>query len=439
MEVKVEELAPCKRKLEWVVPRDDVEEQLGEKLEEIRNTVIIPGFRRGRAPVGLLQKRFGDQIRDDVKQSLMASSFSEALEENGLTPLGEPEVDSGDIDAEEGLKVEATVNVKPAFEVEDYTQLTVTKPKGDVTDEMIDTQIERLRESKAVLKPIGDEGLVEDDEIAVDLEITAEGLDPVQEEDVDITLADPAVEGLEFTNLGTQLAGARIGESREVEAQTTDEFAVEDHRGKPVQVRLTVLDAKRKALPDLDDEFAKIYRMETMDELRSDIRERLSASSSQRATEALRRNLEDVLLGQYSFELPQDIVDLMAESTVMRERQRLESQGISPAQIDEHLEELRNAGEDVAMRQLKLTFIFEAIAEKEKIFVTDADVEQRIELMGRVYGMPAARFKREMEESGRLSSLRGQMRDDKTAEFLLDKVQLQEDEEAEAEAEEKEE
>lgn len=439
MEVKVEELAPCKRKLEWVVPRDDVEEQLGEKLDEIRNTVIIPGFRRGRAPVGLIQKRFGDQIRDDVKQALVASSYSEALEENDLTPLGEPKVDPGDLDAEEGLKVEATVNVKPTFELADYTQLQVTKPKGEVTDEQIDEQIERLRESKAVLKPIGDEGLVEDDEIAVDLEITAEGMDPVQEEDVDITLTDPAVEGLEFTDLGQQLAGAKVGESREVEAQTTDEFSVEEHRGQPVKVRLTVLDVKRKALPDLDDEFAKIYRMETMAELRDNIRERLSASSSQRATEALRRNLEDALLSQYSFELPQDIVDLMAESTVMRERQRLESQGITPAQIDEHLEELRNAGEDVAMRQLKITFIFEAIAEKEKIFVTDADVDQRIELLGRLHSMPAARLKREMEESGRLSTLRGQMRDDKTAEALLGKVQLQEDEEAEAEAEEKEE
>jgi len=427
MEFKVEELAPCKRKLEWVIPREDVEKELGEKVAELRTTVFIPGFRIGRAPLRLVEKRFGSQIQDDVKQSLLSSSCTKAYEENGLKPLGEPELESGDLDAEEGFKVQVTVSVKPTFDVQDYSGLKAKKPKDEVTEEALDRVIENMRESKAVLKPVGEEGIAADDEISADLEITAEGIEPVLQDDIDISLAAPATEGLEFTNLGEQIAGAKVNESREVDAQATDEFAVEEQRGKPVRVKLTILDAKRKTLPELDDEFAKTYRMETLDELRGNVRSRLAASMLQQSKQALHRNLEDALLDQYTFELPQDIVDVMAESMVLRERHRLESQGVSSGEIGEHAEAMRSAGEDSATRQLKLVFILEALAEKEKVFATDAEVDERIETMARVYGLPAARLKREMEDANRLSSLRSQMRDDKVIEFLLGKVQIEED------------
>ena len=426
MEVKVEELAPCKRKLEWVIEREEVEKELGEKVVELRNSVFIPGFRIGRAPLRLVEKRFGSQIQEDVKQSLVSSSCSKAFDEHGLKPLGEPEIESGDLDAEEGLKVQVTVNVKPTFDVQDCTALTINKPKDEVTEQAVDQALERLRESKAVLKPIGDEGIAAGDEITADLEITAEGVEPVKQDDIEIALADPAVAGLEFTGLGEALAGAKLGESRDVAAKATDEFAVEDQRGKPVGVKLTLMDAKRKTPPELDDEFAKIFRVETLAELRDDVRRRLADSLARQSREALRANLEAALLEQYTLELPQDIVDVMAESMVLRQRQRLESQGVPASEINQHLEELRNAGEDSATRQLKLVFILEAIADKEKIFVTDADVDERIEALARVYGMPAVRVKREMESANQISSLRSQMRDDKTAEFLLGKVQIEE-------------
>ena len=427
MEVKVEELAPCKRKLEWVIPREDVVKELGEKAADLRTTVFIPGFRIGRAPLRLVEKRFGSQIQDDVKQSLLSSSCTKAFEEHGLKPLGEPEIEAGEIDAEEGFKVQVTVNVKPTFDVVDYAALTVKKPKDEATEEAVDRVIENMRESKAVLKPIGEEGIGAHDEIAADLEITAEGIEPIRESDIDISLADPALDGLEFTNLGEQIAGAKVNESREVDAKATDEFEVEEHRGKPVRVKLTILDAKRKTLPELDDEFAKTYRMETLDELRGNVRSRVAASMAQRSQQALRTNLETALLDQYTFELPQDIVDVMAESMVLRERQRLESQGVSSGEIGGHIEAMRTAGEDSATRQMKLVFILEALADKEKVFVTDAEVDERIEMMARVYGVPTARLKREMEDANSISSTRNQMRDDKVIEFLLGKVQIEEE------------
>ena len=435
MEVKVEELAPCKRKLEWVIPPEAVQSELDEKLQDLRSTVLIPGFRPGRAPVGLIQKRFAEQIRDDVRQSLLSSSCTEAFKQEGLTPLGEPEMDAGDMDAEQGFAISVTVNVKPSFEVQDYAAITIAKPAGEVTDELVQQQLDRMRESKAVLSPLGEGGLAADDEIACDLEITGEGIEePVRQDDVDIPLSHPAVPGLEFADLGKQIEGAALNESREVEATATDDFEVEAARGKPVKVKVTILDAKRKSLPDLDDEFAKIYRMETLDELKDSIRSQLESATSQRTRQTLRERLEEALLDQYSFEMPQEIVDMMAESTVMRERQRMESQGVAPGEIDSRMEELRGAGEDYAVRQFKTMLILEAIAEKEKVFVTESDVQQRIEIMARGYAMTPVQMRHMLDSNDRLSSMRNQMRDDKTLDMLLEKITITEEDEAESAA-----
>ncbi len=433
-DIKVEEVGPCKRKVELLIPPALIEKEMQEKLVELRDTVAVPGFRRGKAPLALLKKRFGTQLKDDVRESLLASQSQEAFDANDIKPLGAPQVDAGDLDAEEGFKITVTVNVKPTFEIKDYAELTVEKPKSEVTDEMVEQTIERMREEKAVLKPIGDEGLAAGDEFAGDVEITGEGIDPVTEDDVDIALDEPVVPGVDFENLAEQMAGAKEGDTVEVDATANDEFPVEEHRGKPVKVKITVLDAKRKTLPEADDEFAKIYRVDTMDDLRARIRERMKSEMDRNARGALRQSIENALLDQYDFDMPDDIVEGMAESIVQRTRRRMESQGMPPGEVEARAEEMRNMGEDQAQRQLKLYFILEAIAEKEHIYVTEDEVAQRIQLMAQVYNTPPARLEHELEEGGQLSSLRSEMRDGKTIDFLLEKANVVEVDPAQAES-----
>ncbi len=424
-EIQVEDLGPCKKKLVITVPKERVEKELEEKLIELRNTVAIPGFRRGKAPLRLLDKRFGKQIKEDVRESLAESELQEALKSHDLTPFGAPEVSAGELDAEEGFKLEVTVNVKPQFEVKDYAELQVEKPVSEVSDEEVEAVLNRMREQKAVLKPIGEDGLAEGDEVSADLTISGEGFEPREEEDVDFVLdGELEIQGVTIEGAAAALQGAKVGEEREAEGVAGDDFPVAEARGKPVKVRFRILDAKRKSLPELDDEFAKIYRCETLEELRGSIRSELESQKARAAEQVLRRNLQDALLAQYDFDLPEDVVEMMTEQIVQRTRRRLESQGVSPGELNERMEEMQNMGADQAKRELKLYLILEAIAEKEHLYVTEDEVGARLDAMARIYQAPRSRLERELEATGGLSSLRSEMRDQKTIEFLLDKVQI---------------
>jgi len=429
MDAQVEEVGPCKRLLKIQVPKEDIAERIQEGLEELRNTVQIPGFRRGRAPIRLVEKRFGEQVREDVKNSLTSECFEEAVQEHKLVPLTQPQFDNVEFDPEKPFSFEATFEIQPTINLEEYKGLKLVRRSAEPADDEVVGQLANLRLRRAELRVVED-GAIEDlDVIICDAVAAVEGEPIWQDENVEVFVAKGIVGGFYAQGLLEKLRGAKSGEQREVSILVPQNFEQEDLRGKEATLTLTIREIKRPVLPELDEEFAKALDFESLEELREEVKRQVRIQKRQAAERDLLTQLENQLIEKAPFEVPEDYTSEMTDRWLKRMYYGLLTRGVSQEEIEKNMADLRSASAKMAERHLRLSLILEHVANKERIFATEDEVAQQIEVIARAYKQPAPRIARRLKDDGSIDDLRAKIRESKTMQFLLENAEI-EDEDA---------
>ncbi|MHC4606681.1 MAG: trigger factor [Planctomycetota bacterium] len=425
---EVDEVGPCKLKLRIEVAAEKVEERINDKYKSLNDSVALPGFRKGHAPRNLLQRKFGKAILDDLKGDLLAASFEEVRDERKLEPLGEPDINQEKLAvvAGEPFVFEMTLEVRPTIELGTYTGLKVERPAVEVEDADVDRVLEGFREAKAELVTAPDPAK-EKDQVICDVAFLVEGRQIEKGENTTIILHDDVLfMGLHLPEIHKEFLGKKPGDDVEHEVDLPESFVVKDAAGKKGLLKMKLKSVKRKRLPELTEEFAKSFDMDSIDEMREHIGKRVKREKEAQAKALMADLLIRQIVDAGDFPLPEGLVKTSTEEVLQRQRMQFMMQGLKEEELEKKVEESRKAATEGMAKTLKAHFVVEEIAEKERIFVTEDQVEERIQRLAAEHGRWPHEMKQYLEENNLMAQLRRQMREDAVRAFLLDKAEITE-------------
>ena len=425
--VEVADAGTLKKKVTITVPAALIDAKREEMFGELNTSAQVPGFRIGRAPRRLLVKRFGKEVDRDVRNAVLGESIGAGLEKSGLKVLGEPDLDLDAIELPESgdMTYDMEVEVAPEFALPELKGIEVTKPSDEVTDERIDDAIERLRLSNVRYEPT-DDAAAEQDAVEVDATISGEDIEETKSS-ATLRVAPGQIEGLPLVDLGTVLAGKKAGETATTSVTVPAVHPNEAWQGKEVTVDLAIQEVRRRVLPELNDEYAEQLGYESLAELREGFAGRMKAQVLGEAQRAMREQINEYLLANVDFELPEGVATRHAERMLQRRYIDLLQMGLPREQVDERMTEIQASVNEQSQRDLKLSFILQKVADEREIEVTDEEVNARVAQMAAMYRRRPERLRQELESDGTISQVQVAIREEKVAAGLLADAQITEE------------
>lgn len=391
MTAKWEKQEGNKGQLTFEVPADEFNLALDKAFKKVSKDVQIPGFRKGKIPRGMFEKRFGvESLYQDAVDIVLPEAYSKAIDETDIFPIAQPEVDIEQIEKGKDLIFTAIVEVKPEVTLGDYKGLEVEEESVEVTDEDVENEINAIRERHAELV-VKEEGKIEDGDTAViDFEgfLDGEAFEGGKGENHSLEIGS----GSFIPGFEEKLIGKEAGEETEVEVTFPEEYHADNLAGKDAVFKVTIHEVKSKELPELDDEFAKDVddEVETLDELKNKKREELESQRKQDADNKKR----EALIGQASdnteVEIPDAMVETELDQMVREFEQQLQMQGMTLemyAQFSgQDKDALKEQMKEDAAKRVKTNLTLEAIVKAENIEASDEDVNAELEKMATMYG-----------------------------------------------------
>ncbi len=426
MNIEIEEVGPCKKLLKIEIPKVRIEDEWQKQLNEVSRMANLPGFRKGKAPKKLLEKKFSDKIIEEVKRAVVSESYQQALEGNKLSPIGDPDV--GDIDLELGkpLKFEITLEVLPTFELGEYKGMHLKKKPVSVTDEDIDKALNAISRQKTQLAVVDKGEVTDGDYIICDCEVGISGEIIWNDEELEVMVSGSSVADINVPDLKTNLVGAKSGDKLTMDVELGDNFSVEQHRNKSARMEISIKEIKRPAGPDINDELAKQVGYDTLDELREFLSKRLEVEKKNQVEGEMHEQIYSKLIEMADFDLPGDMIAHQSNERLHRYQMELINKGTPLEEMEKNIDDLKNAFEESVVKDFKLSLVTDRIAEKEKIFVTENDVNQRINGLAGMYGIEPAAMKKQLEKINGMSNLRHQLKEHKTLDFLMKEATIEE-------------
>ena len=420
-----EDVGTLKKKITVTVPVERIDGKRNEMFGELSQSAQIPGFRVGRAPRRLIEKRFGREITQDVRNALVGDSLGKLEDETELKTIGQPDLKLDDIELPETGPMEFSfeVEVAPKFELPELKGIRVERQTFEVDDARIDEQLENWRAAYAKYEGT-DDPAGEGDMVVAHVTVQGEGIEPIERPGQELRVAPGQIEGIPLVELGKELTGKKAGDEVTLPVDVSEAHPNEAWRGKKVEVKLALTETRHRVLPALDDEFAARYGLESMAELRTLLGQSLKARVEQEARGRMRAQVEEHLLAHTDLDVPEGAANRHAVRVLQRRYVDLLQRGIPRERIDEHLTELQAAATQEAVRRMKLEFILGEIAEQQEIEVADEEVNARVAMMAQQYNRRPERVRQELEADGSIEAVVSSLREEKTLEFLLDQAEI---------------
>ncbi len=423
--VAVDDLGPCKKRLTVEVAAATVKQAVEGALADLQKTASIPGFRVGRAPRAILEKRFGKGVLDDVRGDLIEKAVHEAMEGKGWTSLRHPHVDEKSVEfgAESGLKFKAEILIWPEFEVKEYQGLKLKRLKVAATEDELARGIEDLRKRKAQWAPA--EGKIEPADLVIGkVTLAADGEAPISRDGFTILLEEGMVGEIPVEDLGKKFAGKGPGDEVSIQTTIPVTFTAETLRGKKGTLTVAIDEVKRARLPELNDEFAQQFSTESVAAFKESVKQAILREKERMADLDLERQVHDQLIQMMPFELPEEAVVAESHRILRRYQRELMARGFPPESVEEKIKELQKHSLEEATRRLRTLFILERIAEKERIFATEQELERYVAAIASSSGQRPDRLRAEFSRDGSLDEIRAQLRHAKVVDYIKSKAQI---------------
>jgi trigger factor len=384
--------------------------------KEFARIARVPGFRPGKAPVPLIRRRFAEDIKGEVLQSLLPEEIDKAMKEKSLIPITQPQVDKVDFADNGPLKFRAVFEVLPEVTLGNYKDLEIEVEAARVTDADVDKTIENIRERAATFEDVTGRAVADGDFAQVNLNGTStDGGQPVNAEGILVNVGAQDT----LSAFSDNLRGAQTGESKAFDMQYPADYPDPKLAGKSFSYTAEVTGIKQKKLPELDDEFAKkVSDAQTIDELRGKIRQGLEADGEMRQTAAAREQILKKLTEAHDFPVPEALVQHQMDSRLDRTVRSLAAQGVDPRGINVDWAGLREKQRERAVDDVKAELLLDKIATAEKIEVSEEDSNQEIERMAERSGESATAVRATLTKQGALDRMKSKLRSDKTVDWL---------------------
>jgi len=422
------DISTVRKRLEIEIPQEVVDEEITRIARELGRRAKVPGFRPGRAPLGVVKNRYRDDILTETCQHLLPKYFGEAVEAESLDIVDQPVYDDIDHGRDKPLRFSATFEVFPALEITNDSGIPIEEVPTEVTEDEVDQAVERLVEEHSDMRPVEEERPVAEGDFA---EITFSGSltgDDGGETDSFVSGEKALCEiggkttVQEFTD---NLTGATPGEDRTFEVHYREDHPDKRLAGNTARYTVHVEGIKQKHRPEPDDEFAKtLGDYETVADLRRAIRKDLEEHKQEHGRQQTRDALLRWLEAHNEFEVPETLIEGQLQSRLTRLMQDLYRQGVNPRGLDVDWGKIRQDQYDNAMRDVRGSLILRHLAEREKVEVSEDEIEEKIADMAAKSNQPEARVREILSQDGGIDRLRGQLRNDKVFMMLEEKARI---------------
>jgi len=424
--------ATCRRELELEIPADEVSKAMERVAKEFAKVARVPGFRPGKAPITLIRRRFEDDIKGEVLQSLVPERVEKAVNEQKLTPVSQPKVEQLDFNDGQPLKFRAVFEVLPEFELGNYKDLQLEMPVMDVVDEDVTKTLEDMRERAAAFAPVEGRPVQDGDFVQLKLTGTPEGEgEPLQ---ADSVLCHIGAEET-MAPFNENLRGVNIGDHKNFDVPYPSDYPDAKLAGKTYHYSVDVLGIKNKKLPELNDDFAKdVSDATTLDELNKKIREGLEHQRDHKQKDLLREKVLGEIVKLHDFPVPQSLVEHQMDVRLERVVRSLAQQGVDPRAVNIDWVSLRKRNEDRAKDDVKAELIVDRIATAENIDVTEEEVEHELQHLAGHSNESAEAIRARLTKQGTLDRIKAKLRSDKTLDWLAQNARVSTTKAAAAEA-----
>ncbi|HEX4054454.1 MAG TPA: trigger factor [Tepidisphaeraceae bacterium] len=428
-QIKIEDAGPATKKVSVEVPQELIATKLEEQFKQLRREAAIPGFRPGHAPAKLIEKRFHNDVRDQVRRSVISESYEQAISKNSLTVIGEPQFDQAEeikLPESGNLTYSFEVEVQPDFQLPPLTSLSVKKPKVEVKDEHLDQAMLNLRQQQGALVPVEDRGVEVGDYLVADVHLKVDGNEVVHQHDAQVIAKPGRFAGIQLDDLDVKLQGMKPGEKREFTVQVPDTHPDEKLKSKEATVEIALKDIKKMELAEINQQFLDGLGFTNEQELRDALREQMLHRVEYDVQQSMRDQINNYLLQNVYIDLPTKLSDRQAERVLKRRKMDLMMRGLPEDQVEAKIDELRGRVKEEAVRDLKLFFILQKIANDQNVDVDEAELNGRIATLAAQSGRRPEKLKQEMSADGSLLSMYVQMREQKALDKILATAKIEE-------------
>ncbi|MCO6436440.1 MAG: trigger factor [Phycisphaerae bacterium] len=456
--VEKSDVGPLRVKLTVTIPREFLDGRLTKEFDELRRDAVIPGFRKGHAPLKLVEKRFASDVGDQLKTQLVGSGFLAASEREGLDTVGDPlfwvkvkEQRQGAELADEEAEVEklvplqhatelidwpkegpltfsCEVELRPQFELPKLEGIPLTRPDITVTDEDVQERIDRYRAVRGTFEPVEKGGIEPDDLLYGDMRVTAEGQELRSEADAEVAARDTWWDAFPLKGFGDAAKGKAAGDTIELGITIPDDYTDLALRGKVAQVAFKVNEIKRNVPAALNEQLLEAMGFESEQELRDHVRRDLESRREEAMRQRLREQVGDYLIAQTKFDIPEGVSARQTEKTLARRMIQLMQMGMPEAEVRKSVDVMRDKARDQVVRDLKLFFVLEKIAEERETEVSEERLNAAIAGIARESGKRFDRVRDELMHGDGMTSLYLQLRDEQLLDELIRDANISTDE-----------
>lgn len=431
MNVTLEHLGPCKKLLRIEVEAERVKNTYQEVTKYFAKHASMPGFRPGKAPREMVLKKFEDDIQKEVRQKLYGDVLREAIKQHELEAVSNPDVEEVQFGPDQDAKIAVTIETAPKFDLPDYRGLAAKRGNTKVSEEDIDRAVEALRERKSTFEKV-DRAAQTGDFVVVNYQGTCEGKP--------ITELAPTAKGLTeqknfwmrlekdyfIPGFTEQLEGAKAGDQRTVNVDFPADFVTPQLQNRKGAFAVEVVEVKNRIMPTVDEAFAKAWGAESLHQLREGVRADLQNELNTKDHRNVRAQVVQALMDKVQFDLPEVSVNQETRNVVYNIVAENQQRGVAKELIEQQKEQIYAAASQTAKERVKASFIFNKIAAKEGIKVTQDELNVRIVAMARHYQTTPEKLVKELEKRNGLSEIYGQMVHEKVVDFLQEHAKIEE-------------
>lgn len=425
MNVKVEDVSSIKKKLIFEVASEQVDKEIRKALQKIGKKAKIKGFRAGKVPESVLEKYYGGQMEQDVLTSLINATYFKALQEHDIPAVGEPSiVESSGINKGEAFTYEAEVEIKPEVTARDYTNLSLEKEKFVPDPKAVEGRLEEMRASRSQVEVSGRQEARLGDSVVIDFEgfIGEDAFAGGKGEDYLLELGS----GSFIPGFEEQLVGMQRDETRDVEVTFPEDYGQEELAGKPAVFKVVMKEIKEKVVPELDDEFAKGFGVDTLDELKEQVQTSYELQETNRVENDLREKLVSKLIENNPLEIPEAMIARQLDYMYDNITNRMQSQGMSPEMLGLTPENFRENYRKTAIEQVSGNLILEAIGRQENIVADESEIDAKLEEIAAMANAPIDMVKKYYASADARNGLMAQIAEEKVVGFLLENAKVKE-------------
>ena len=425
MSVQVEKLEKNMAKLTIEVSSEEFENAIAKAYKKNKNKISMPGFRKGKAPRAMIEKMYGKGIfYEDAANSIIPDAYADAAKESELEIVAQPEIDVTQIESGKPFIFTATVALKPEVTLGEYKGIEVEKKEVEVTDEEVEAEINKVRESNARMLDIDDRATQDGDTVLIDFDGYVDGkqFEGGKADDYSLVLGSHSF----IDNFEEQLVGKNIGDDVEVNVTFPEQYQAEELAGKPAVFKVKIHEVKAKELPELDDEFAQdVSEFDTLAEYKEDVKKKLTERKEADAHRTKEDEAIEKIIDDAKMDIPEAMIDNQVNSMINDFANNMMQQGLSMEQymqftgmtMDKFKEQVRPD----AVKRIQSSLVLEQIAKDENLEVTDADVEAEVEKMAAAYGMEVDKIKDYIQDAEK-ESMKKDIAIEKAVSFIMDNV-----------------